>query len=513
MATPFTVNNITYEIIGPGIVNLVSSNPALLTTIPPIDTVTNGPTYSIVGIGNSAFSGGSSLTGPLVIGNSVTTIGNQAFFNCSSLNGTLTIGAGVTTIGNAAFYNCSSLNGTLAIGAGVTGIGNSAFYNCSSLNGTLTIGTGVTTIGNSVFHNCSSLTGPLVIGNAVTTIGNNAFRGCGGLNGTLTIGAGVTGIGEFAFYDCHSLTGPLVIGNAVTSIGEQAFRDCSSLNGTLTIGTGVTGIGNGVFFNCSSLAGPLTIGNAVTTIGESAFYNCSSLNGTLTIGTGVTGIGNVAFQTCSNVSYYRFLGNAPSTGNNIFEGAGPTTTITYTIGTSGWPTSAPYLWPLSPPYTGTQLVATGVEPSVCVLKDTPICVGVKMYKKIQDLREGDSIIGAGSNTPKKIKQVVITSHKYTDIDPNNVPYKIPADFYAKNIPVQDIYISGTHAIVFSNSKKETILISVIYADTFVPATVDELAAFGYPEITYYNIELDEPDGMYAGGVPVETLGLRKSLNL
>jgi hypothetical protein len=136
-----------------------------------------------------------------------------------------------------------------------------------------------------------------------------------------------------------------------------------------------------------------------------------------------------------------------------------------------------------------------------------------MYKKIQDLREGDSIIGAGSNTPKKIKQVVITSHKYTDIDPNNVPYKIPADFYAKNIPVQDIYISGTHAIAFSNSKKETILISVIYADTFVPATVDELAAFGYPEITYYNIELDEPDGMYAGGVPVETLGLRKSLNL
>ena len=396
----------------------------------------------------------------------------------------------------------------------ITEIGTSAFNSRPGLTGTLTIGNAVKTIGNYAFFGCGGLTGTLTIGDAVTNLGDGAFYGCEGFNGNLTIGGGVTQIAQGVFQNCHGLTGTLTISAGVTAIGGYAFAGCSSL-AALVIGNSVTTIGNYAFQNCSSLSGSLTIVDAVTTIGDGAFYGCEGLNGTLTIGAGVTAMGDRVFEYCLLLSNYIFLGNAPTTfGTNMFDtGPTPEATITYTLGTSGWPASAPYLWPPAP-YTGTQLVATGVGSSVCVLKDTPICVGgVKMYKKIQDLREGDSIIGAVSNTPKKIKQVVITSHKYTDIDPNNVPYKIPADFYAKNIPVQDIYISGTHAIAFSNRKKETILISVIYADKFVPATVDELAAFGYPEITYYNIELDEPDGMYAGGVPVETLGLRKSLNL
>jgi len=63
-----------------------------------------------------------------------------------------------------------------------------------------------------------------------------------------------------------------------------------------------------------------------------------------------------------------------------------------------------------------------------------------------------------------------------------------------------LYISGKHAIAFSNSKKETILISVIYAEDLFPPVSMNLPRLDIP-ISYYNIELDEPDGMYAGGVP------------
>jgi BspA type Leucine rich repeat region (6 copies)/Hint domain len=423
----------------------------------------------------------------------------------------------ITEIGNNVFNTRPGLLGNLTIGASVTSIGNSTFKSCIGLNGTLTFSgpSSLTSIGYEAFYNCS-LTGSLAIPGSVTSIGDSAFNSCTGLNGTLTFGAPslLTSIPYRAFYNCSLLTGSLVIPASITSIETGAFNGCLFLNLTFAQNSALASIGASSFGSCIALTGAITIPAGVTHIGISAFNSCLLLTGPVTIGVGVTYIGNYAFYSCLLLSNYIFLGNAPTTfGTNMFDtGPTPAATITYTLGTSGWPSSAPYLWPPLP-YTGTQLVATGVEPSVCVLKDTPICVGVKMYKKIQDLREGDSIIGAVSNTPKKIKQVVITSHKYSDIDPNNVPYKIPADFYAKNIPVQDIYISGTHAIAFSNSKKETVLISVIYAEDFVPATVDELAAFGYPDITYYNIELDEPDGMYAGGVPIETLSLRKSLNL
>ena len=109
----------------------------------------NGTTYSVMSIGNSAFSRDHGLTS-VTIPNSVTSIGSYAFENCSGLT-SVNIGNSVTNIGASAFKNCSCLT-IINIPNSVTSIGNEAFYDCSGLT-SVNIGNSVTNIGASVFYN------------------------------------------------------------------------------------------------------------------------------------------------------------------------------------------------------------------------------------------------------------------------------------------------------------------------------------------------------------------------
>ena len=264
---------------------------------------------NVTSIGNSAFSGCSSLTS-ITIPNSVTSIGNSAFSGCSSLT-SITIPNGVTSIGDRAFYKCSSLT-TITIPNSVTSIGEHAFSNCSSLT-SITIPSSVTSIGNSAFSYCSSLTS-ITIPNRVTSIGDHAFSNCSSLT-SITIPSSVTSIGEYAFSSCSSLTS-ITIPNRVTSIGENAFSYCSSLT-SITIPSSVTSIGDWTFYRCSSLT-TIIIPNSVTSIGDWAFYKCSSLT-SITIPNSVTSIGKRSFMDCSSlVSVTMLATTPPSVGGDVF---------------------------------------------------------------------------------------------------------------------------------------------------------------------------------------------------
>ena len=74
----------------------------------PSQVTYNGKLYSVTSIGNSAFSGCTSLT-HVSIPNSVTTIGNNAFISCSLLH-SVTIPYSVTSIGFRAFSGCYLTN-------------------------------------------------------------------------------------------------------------------------------------------------------------------------------------------------------------------------------------------------------------------------------------------------------------------------------------------------------------------------------------------------------------------
>ena len=271
-------------------------------TIP--ETVTyNGTTYSVTGIGMSAFDGCSGLIS-ITIPNSVTSIENYAFDDCSSLT---------SPVYNAHCfaYMPTSYSGAYAIPEGIKQIVGEAFRNCSSLT-SVSIPNSVTSIGYQAFRNCSSLTS-ITIPEGVTSIGNYAFYECSGLPvenslryadtylveavdktlSTYSIKEGTKWIGSFAFRYCSGFTS-ITIPNSVTSIGGEAFAYCKGLT-SITIPNSVTSIGDWAFWECTALTS-VTIGNSVTSIGDQAFYECSSL-------TSVTSLAEVPPTLGSNAFY------------------------------------------------------------------------------------------------------------------------------------------------------------------------------------------------------------------
>ena len=140
-------------------------------------TVTySGTTYSVISIGNGAFSGCSGLTS-VTIPNSVTSIGSDAFYRCTGLT-SVTIPNSVTTIAIAAFSGCTGLT-SVTIPNSMTYIGYGTFSDCTGLT-SVTIPNSVNFISGSAFDGCTGLTS-VTIPNSVTTIGKYAFRNCTGL--------------------------------------------------------------------------------------------------------------------------------------------------------------------------------------------------------------------------------------------------------------------------------------------------------------------------------------------
>lgn len=340
------------------------SNECIGNVIVPEEVTCNGVIYSVVSIGNSAFSGRSNITGVQIsnsvtkidtyafrncpklisaaISDYVTSIGDYAFTNCSSLV-SVTIGNSVANIGTGAFSGCSAIT-SIEIPNSVIGIADRAFEDCSALIN-VKLGNGLTSIGKWAFQDCSALTS-IEIPNTVTSLGNNAFSNCTSL-GFVAIGNGVKSIGDYAFFRCTSLA-TLIIGDGVTSIGDYAFSNCSSI-ANITIGYSVTHIGLRAFYGCSKLTG-IEIPNSVTNIGIDAFGGTSwfknqtngtvyvgkvlyTYNGTMpentsiTIKEGTLGIGEYAFNACSGLVSIKIPNSVTNIGKYAFQGCTNLSTI------------------------------------------------------------------------------------------------------------------------------------------------------------------------------------------
>lgn len=273
-------------------------------------------------IGENAFQNCTSLTGDLVIPDSVTTIDRWAFFGSVISNGTLTLGKGLRTIGERAFTDCS-FSGGLTIPEGVTEIAEGAFCSSSKysgspahgkITGTLTLPSTLKTIGAYAFA-YEGFSGELLIPDGVTCIGANAFAECDGFGGTLSLPDSVKTVGEWAFYQCEGFTG-LKIPAGLTKIEKLSFAFMAGLKTEVAIPEGVTEIGEGAF-ECSYMPS-VRLPSTLKKIEKQAFMHAHNLT-KITLPDGLETIGDEAFSGCHPRNAVVLPASIKSIGKKAFD--------------------------------------------------------------------------------------------------------------------------------------------------------------------------------------------------
>ena len=258
----------------------------------------------------NAFYNKNSLTGDLVIPNSVTEIGEQAFGNCTGFNGTLTLSSKLGKIGKYAFNGCTGFTGSLKLPSSLTDIGIAAFQDCKYFT-SLELSNALSVIPGSAFKGCVGLSGSLVIPNSVTEIGEWAFYNCTGFNGTLTLSSKLGKIGKYAFNGCTGFTGSLKLPSSLTDIGNRAFMNCKYFT-SLELSNALSVIPLQAFYGCKSLSGNLVIPASVKEIGKLAFYSCTALNGDsenpsqITLPESLEKISEAVFRYCTKIKTIKF---------------------------------------------------------------------------------------------------------------------------------------------------------------------------------------------------------------
>lgn len=273
-------------------------------------------------IGENAFQNCTSLTGDLVIPDSVTTIDRWAFFGSVISNGTLTLGKGLRTIGERAFTDCS-FSGGLTIPEGVTEIAEGAFCSSSKysgspahgkITGTLTLPSTLKTIGAYAFA-YEGFSGELLIPDGVTCIGANAFAECDGFGGTLSLPDSVKTVGEWAFYQCEGFTG-LKLPAGLTKIEKLSFAFMAGLKTEVAIPEGVTEIGEGAF-ECSYMPS-VRLPSTLKKIEKQAFMHAHNLT-KITLSDGLETIGDEAFSGCHPRNAVVLPASIKSIGKKAFD--------------------------------------------------------------------------------------------------------------------------------------------------------------------------------------------------
>ena len=323
----------------------------------------------VTSIGNSAFSGCTSLLTVFLYSETPPALGSSAFAGCTALN-VIGVPAGTAAAYKAAdgwlayedkiyaidgtcgadgsdvYYSYDGTTKTLYIfGTGaMADYDNNADLPWYSYRGDITtvvITNGVTSIGNHAFRECTSLAS-IDIPASVTSIGNYAFWGCTGLLDVMMNSATPPTLGSDAFYGCSSLNAIYVPSGAIAAYksadgwkdykdkilgyggcGDNVLFTYDSTTKTLSIsGTGAMADYNGEDAPWNSYCTDITtviIGDGVTSIGNSAFSGCTSLT-RIEIPASVTSIGNSAFSGCTSLTRIEIPASVTSIGNNAFSG-------------------------------------------------------------------------------------------------------------------------------------------------------------------------------------------------
>lgn len=264
----------------------------------------------ITTIGKYAFDH-SSISGHLVLPNDVETIEGYAF-SYSNISG-ITLPSILTKIEEWAFANCKSLSGNLILPETLISIGTDAFSGCS-FSGHLSLPNSLEHLGNGAFNFAGNFTGDLRIPDKIDTIGGYSFY-MSGFTGNLDLN-NVVFVDEEAFTTC-GFKGDLILPEGITKIGRNAFA--GTLFSNIVFPTTIKEIGGTAFSYCMRLM-ELKFPEGLISIGYQAFKSCKTLT-SVTFPSTLQTIQNQAFESCfyiSNITSYSV--EPPILQENVFNG-------------------------------------------------------------------------------------------------------------------------------------------------------------------------------------------------
>ena len=383
---------------------------------------------------------------------STTSIGSYAFSGCSALarlnsavDGIFNVPNGVTDIKAYTFSDCL-LAETINISNEVTVLGSYAFSGCTMLT-EFTIPQTVTKISDGAFNGCisiakinSTIEGEINVPSNVTTIGYYAFRGLATITKAY-IPNNVTSIDYGIFRECTSIeeiTIPFIpyytLDNLFYSYGENTsnnnvptslkkititsqttiknytFRDCKYIE-EIQIPENTASIGSSAFSGCSALVrlnsavdGVLNIPSEITEIKSTTFYNCISIEKVF-LGEVVNKIDSSAFSQCTSLIQF----NSSAEGELIIPES------VRVIGTDAF-ASLPLITKVVVPDSISAINNNAFKNCNGIEEIVLPFVGVKDGETDSNYRIFSAIFYLGSDIPKSIKKVTITSQM---VIPNN----------------------------------------------------------------------------------------------
>ena len=212
-------------------------------TIPEKVNDTTGKSYTVVRIGESAFSNEDDIT-EVALPETINSIAENAFYSCSQLTD-INLPEALTEIGHQAFYGANL--SSIVVPGGVKKLSHNAFRDNRNAK-SVVVKDGVEEIGQSAFANVGMQS--LELSSTLTKIGYSAFNGCNKLV-SVTIPNGVTEIDSYAFQACDGLAS-VSLSSSLTRIGYSAFNGCSSL-ALIIFPETLKKIEDNAFANCVSL--------------------------------------------------------------------------------------------------------------------------------------------------------------------------------------------------------------------------------------------------------------------
>lgn len=284
----FTQDDWEYEVLSETEVSISKYNGENTTVDIPNEVLNDGQEYTVIKIGENAFSNCVNITN-VNFPESLKTIGDYAFSGCKSLT-SVELPKSLKSLGPSVFYNCTNLS-SVQINSNLQDPTetnyDSPFQKSNSeenKNISVTFGEDVTRVPAYLFED-SSYIAEVNFSENITEIGDYVFSGCSSLT-SVNLPKSLKAIGSGAFSN-SGLSEIYVNGNledgqyyiespsGVSMSLERPFGGTTK-NIHLIFNEGVTRIPSEVFASNKSIVS-ITLPNSIRTISSHAFSGCEAL--------------------------------------------------------------------------------------------------------------------------------------------------------------------------------------------------------------------------------------------